>query len=513
MSQIALRMEHITVAYREGFVAINDAGIELEKGSIHGLLGENGAGKSTFVKLLCGVLSPDAGQIFLNEKPFSALNPADAARRGIIKLQKQSDLVPSLTVAENITLGDKQNSFWLEPEEGVEITNQLAQQFGIELDPNAIAAHLSEEDTLETELLKAVHHKVQVLIIDEPSTHVSMGQIGYLFQMLRRLADSGITVLYVTNRPDEVVHLCDRVTVMADGTTRQTMLVSETSQAQLKMLMASGRPRLKPVRTPFKPKREVLRITDLATFREPGKPALEDLDLVVREGEIVAVMGNADSGARQLCDAIAGLLKTVGGSVRLFDENITKDGMAGTRQLGVSFLINDPNTSGIAPRLSIQENLLPNQYTNPAYLKDGLLDGEKLRRRAEKLVEEYQIKCDSVEDMASTLSQASARKLLFARECSSEPVLLVAYRPTAATSTNNAALMRRKLIALRDEGAAILLVPTDLEEYQQLADTTLVLHQGRVAAYCEGLLEPSELDAYMTTPAQPANDEMEAKKP
>ena len=116
MSQIALRMEHIPVAYREGFVAINDAGIELEKGSIHGLLGENGAGKSTFVKLLCGVLSPDAGQIFLNEKPFSALNPADAARRGIIKLQKQSDLVPSLTVAENITLGDKQNSFWLEPE-------------------------------------------------------------------------------------------------------------------------------------------------------------------------------------------------------------------------------------------------------------------------------------------------------------------------------------------------------------------------------------------------------------
>lgn len=513
MSQIALQMEHISKAYREGFVAIKDASLTVKKGQIHGLLGENGAGKSTFVKLLSGVLPPDSGTVLLEGQPFSAPSPADAARQGVIRLQSRPDLVPSLTVAENIVLGDRDAGFLANRTRAVEVTEKLIRKFGIELDPNALAAHLNEEDTLETELLKAVHHGVKLLIIDEPSTHVSMGQIEYLFEMLHRLQRTGITILYITNHVEEALHVCDTITVMTDGTTGDTLDAKTAGVAQLKMLMTSGAPHRRPVKPDLELGETVLRVQDLATFHQVGQPALDDLDFTIRAGEILAVVGNADSGARQLCEAIAGLQRIVGGKIELFDEDITKDGVAGTRSLGVSFLISAPGRLGVASSLSIQENLLPYQYANPAYLHEGLLDDEKLQQLARKLVQEYDIDCGSVDDLAGTLSAASAQKLMFARECSNEPVLLIAYRPTAGTSEANAALLRRKLVQLQQEGTAVLLVPTDAEEYQQLADSTLVLHEGRASAHCTGLLALDELDAYATGRKQMTQEEMEAKRP
>ncbi|MEG1932481.1 MAG: hypothetical protein RR075_05170, partial [Pygmaiobacter sp.] len=193
-----------------------------------------------------------------------------------------------------------------------------------------------------------------------------------------------------------------------------------------------------------------------------------------------------------------------------YDDNVTKDGVKGTRALGVSFLIAASRRVGIAPSLSVQENLLPYQYSNPDYLKDGLLDNEKLAQEAKDLMREYHIDCEDASEPASTLSSSSQQKLVFARECSNEPVLLIAYHPTAGTSSANAAFLQQKLLELRRGGTAILLVPTDSEEYRQLADSTLVLRRGERVAYCEGRLDPEQLDAYSFGAQSMTKEEMEA---
>ena len=200
----------------------------------------------------------------------------------------------------------------------------------------------------------------------------------------------------------------------------------------------------------------------------------------------------------------------VGGQIAVYDDDVTKDGVQGTRALGVSFLIAASHRTGVANTLSIQENLLPYQYSNPEYLNEGLLDNDKLAQEAQHLLEEYQIDYDDVNDLASTLSSASKQKLLFARECSNEPVLLIAYRPTAGTSGANASLLRQKLLELRREGTAILLVPTDAEEYRLLADSSLVLHQGRQTACCQGKPEQELLDQYISGELCMTREEMEA---
>ena len=509
MSEFALQMQHITKAYREGFVAIHDANLEVRKGEIHGLLGENGAGKSTFVKLLSGVLPPDEGVILLEDKPYAVKTPAEAAQLGVFKLQKRSDLVPSLTVAENICLG-KGEGFLFDKEQAVKTTQALINQFGIVLDPNQLAVRLNEEDALETELLKAVHQGVKLLIIDEPSSHISMAQVEYLFTMLRKLKDAGITILYVTNHEKEVMHICDRVTIMRDGTTQDPVEVAATTATELRRGITSERA-IKPLlKSPFRPQDTVLKVRNLATYHTPGLTALTDINFSVREGEILAVLGNASSGTHTLCEAIAGLGHIVGGQIAVYDDDVTKDGVQGTRALGVSFLIAASHRTGVANTLSIQENLLPYQYSNPEYLNEGLLDNDKLAQEAQHLLEEYQIDYDDVNDLASTLSSASKQKLLFARECSNEPVLLIAYRPTAGTSGANASLLRQKLLELRREGTAILLVPTDAEEYRLLADSSLVLHQGRQTACCQGKPEQEILDQYISGELCMTREEMEA---
>lgn len=507
-----MQLEQVTKGYREGFVTIKNASITVKQGEIRGILGENGAGKSTLVKIVSGVLPPDSGKIWLDGVEYHAQNPAQAASLGIIKLRKKPDLVPGLTVAENIVLGNSTEGVVFNRKQAVKITEELIERFHIELDPNALAGHLNEEDTLETELLKAVHHGVKLLIIDEPSTHVSMGQIEYLFEMLRRLAENGVTVLYITNRAKEALHVCDTITVMTDGTTGKTLDADKATEIELKALMNSNKHFVRPDKKQHALGDEVLWVEDLATFKEPGTPALEDVDLTIRQGEVVAVVGNADSGAKELCYAIAGMMRIVGGKISLFDEDITHDGVKGTRDLGVSLLISQPRLAGVAPKLSIQENLLPSQYANPEYLHHGLIDNDKLTAKAQELICEYDIECNSVNDLASTLSAASAQKLLFARECSSEPVLLVAYRPTAGTSEENAAMLRRKLLDLRNAGTAILLVPTDPEEYRALADTTVVLHKGRVAATKQGRMTTLQMDAYSTGKEKMTTQEMEAMR-
>ncbi len=511
MAQDRLHIEHISKAYTEGTVAIVDASLTIGAGEIHGLLGENGAGKSTFVKIISGELQRDGGTFELDGSPIAPASTTAAAALGIFRLQKQSGLVPSLTVAENILLGRQKSGFALlnRGEMNREI-DKLLREFEMDPAPSDLARQLTAEDALEMEVLKAYSAGAKLIILDEPASYFSLAQTEELFGLLRKIAAKGVSILYVSNQVREMLELCKKITVMEDGVTTGCYDSDKMTAAQLQRQMVHNSRVKKPKREPGTPGDTVLKVRNLSVFRDADQPAVQQVSFSVRAGEILALVGRPDSGAKELCEAICGLSRIVTGRVSIYDDDITADRVRGVRDLGVSFLLSTPQYSGVASSLSIQENLLPYQYTNPDYRNHGLLDQEKLGQESERLIKEYDIRCQSDEENASVLSTSSTQKLLAAREFSNEPVLLVAYQPTFGTSEETAAFLEKKLLRLRDEGTAILLVPTDWNEFAAIADSVLVLHQGSVSAYFAQPVGQEKLNPYMNGELQMSSEELEA---
>ena len=511
MAQDRLRIEHISKAYTEGYVTITDASLQIGVGEIHGLLGENGAGKSTLVKIISGELQRDGGVFEVDGAAASPASVTQAAALGIFRLQKKSGLVPGLTVAENILLGQAKNRF--APLAKKQRNNEIAallKEFGMDPGPEDRAVRLTAEDALEMEILKAYIAGAKLIILDEPASYFSLAQTEELFGLLRKIAAKGISILYVSNQVREMLELCERITIMEEGATTDCIEAAQATPAQLQRRMVQNSRIKRTKKTGAQPGDTVLKVRDLSVFRTEDHPAVQQVSFSVRAGEVLAVVGKPDSGARELCEAICGLSNIVTGKVSIYDDDITADRVHGVRDLGVSFLLSTPEFDGVATSLSIQENLLPYQYANPDYRNYGLLDQEKLKKEADRLIQEYDIRCKSGQENASVLSTSSTQKLLAAREFSNEPVLLVAYQPTFGTSEETAAFLEKKLIELRDEGTAVLLVPTDWNEFAVIADSVLVLYQGSVSAYFPKPVSQSQLDPYMNGEKRMSEEELEA---
>ncbi|MDD2993413.1 MAG: ATP-binding cassette domain-containing protein [Pygmaiobacter sp.] len=511
MPQECLRIEHICKAYSEGVVAIQDACLVVQQGEIHGLLGENGAGKSTFSKIISGQIKPDSGLFELMGKPVHPQSATEAAQIGIVRLQKHSGLVPSLTVEENILLGHEKG--FLRPLPRKQMRSEIAallKEFAMDPGPADLAQHLTAEDALETEVLKAYYAGAHLIILDEPASYFSVAQTQELFALLRKVAAKGVAILYVSNQVDEMLELCDNITVLVDGITTKTVPAWAAAAQQMKHDMEHEGMAYQVSCPPAHLGDTVLKVRGLSTFRDKTHPVLNNVSFSIRSGEILALVGKPGSGIKEICEVVAGLVPAVTGQVLLYDDDILGESVRGVRDFGVSFLISNPQRTGVVPSLSIQENLLPYQYTNPEYRNHGFLDKEKLKEEADRLIKEYDIRCISGQENAGTLSTSSAQKLLAAREFSNEPVLLVAYQPTAYTGDSAAAFLKKKLIELRDEGTAILLVPTDWREFSTLADSVVVLHQGSVAACIHGVQGNEDLNPYINGQARMSNEELEA---
>ena len=511
MSQTALKLKNIVKAYSEGHIAIRDVSLTIKNGEIHGLLGENGAGKATLVKILTGSLQPDDGEIIFKDEDYTPRSEVDAVKCGMMKVQDISGLVPSLTVAENIILGKRDNSIFIDKKSSVEITEKLVEEFELTLNPNTVVEYLSDQDKMLTEILKAVHHGIQMIVINQPSTHVSAGQIEYLFDLMKKLKSKDMTILYVTNSPDEIMRVCDGVTIMREGSVVRKATTRKTNVFELKNIISSGE-RAKLVKnTLFNPGDVVLKIRNLTTYRQSGTAGVDNISFSIREGEICALMGNGESGALELCNAIIGREKLAGGKIFVYDDDISSEKVVDIRKLGISFLVQSSGELPIADTLSIQENILPLQHVNPTYNTAGFLNNKLLKEEAQELVSEYRIECNSVEDLAGTLSKSGKRKLLFARECSNEPTLLIAYRPTENATDSNIALMQQKLIDLRNNGTAILLIPTNEQEYRSIADSTITLNNGKLTSSSEGCFKAGLAEAYMNGELEMTPEELEAR--
>jgi simple sugar transport system ATP-binding protein len=462
-------------------VANDGASLELRAGEVHALLGENGAGKTTLMNILAGLYRPDAGVISLKGHAADIRSPGQAIALGIGMVHQRFKLVPGFTVAENITLGMKEPRFVLRPRDLEETIGNFARGQGLPVDPQARIWQLSVGEQQRVEIVKALWRGAGILIMDEPTAVLTPREVRDLFGVMRRMADEGKAMVFITHKLIEVMEIADRVTVMRQGRHRATVEKAETSPGELASLMMGGEHEFSVCAAgPGGPGPVVLDAQDLAAEGDRGEKALRGLSLQVRSGEIVGIAGVAGNGQRELAEAIAGLRKIAAGSIRVDGTEVANRPPAHAIRAGVSYIPEDRLGTGLAQTLSVAENLIMKAYRGKELSAGPFIRHSRVHDWSRRLVDTFRIKTPSLDTPVSSLSGGNAQRVLLARETAARPRLIVAAHPTRGLDVAATDNIHDILRGQRQAGAAVLLISGDMEEIMALSDRIAVLYEGEI---------------------------------
>ena len=487
---LLVRMEGITKRF-PGVVANYKVDFELREGEIHALLGENGAGKTTLMNILYGLYKPDEGRIFVRGHEVRIRGPRDAMKLGIGMVHQHFKLVPTLTVAENVALGLEETGFFLPTKKIEKAIEEAARRYGLDIDPDAKIWQLSVGERQRVEILKALMRDARVLILDEPTTVLTPGEKEELFRILRKLADEGRGIVFITHKLDEVFRIADRVTVLRKGrVVASGVPTSKTTPRELAKLMVGREVGYKLAKRPKEPGEVVLKVEDLFAMDDRGTMVVKGVSFEVRRGEVFGIAGVAGNGQKELVEAIVGLRKPEKGRVVIDSHDVTGRSPAEVLGLGVAFIPEDRARYGIVPDLSVAENLVLKAYRYPPFSKGMFLDVDYIRKWSEELVAEYRITTPSIDTPAGSLSGGNIQRLILARELSTTPRLIIASHPTYGLDVAATEQVRALLLKHRDEGAGVLLISEDLDELLELSDRIAVMRDGRIV----GIMDASEAD-------------------
>ena len=468
--------------------ANRDITMHVERGEIVALLGENGAGKSTLVKQIFGLQSPDEGTIAIKGDRTPIKDPKDAIRRGIGMVHQHFQLVPVMTVAENIILGHETVSGGrLDLDAARTMVRELSQRHGLAVDPDAEVEDLPVGTQQRVEILKALSRKVDLLILDEPTAVLTPQETDELLGVMRELADAGTSIVFITHKLREVLAAADRVYVLRQGkVVGEVDDLSQTDSRDLASLMVGRDVVLRVDKGEATPGEEILAINDLVVLDDRKLTAVDGFSLTVHAGEIVGVAGVEGNGQRELVEAIAGMRPPVSGTIRLADKDITRSNAFDTNAAGVGHIPEDRERHGLVGAYSIADNLVLNCYEEEPYSKKGIRNFGAIREHATKLREEFDIRSASIDATAASLSGGNKQKVVVAREMSARPRLLMAAQPTRGVDVGSIEFIHRRIVEARDAGAAVLLVSAELDEVLSLADRIAVIHGGKVVAEMAG---------------------------
>jgi simple sugar transport system ATP-binding protein len=477
-----VEMQGITKRF-PGVIANEDVDFELRPGEIHGLLGENGAGKSTLMSVLAGLYKPEEGTVLVRGNPVSFNSPRDAIDLGIGMIHQHFTLIESQTVTENILLGLDEPRFLMRLSHYDEQMAHIGDQFGLQVTPDAKVWQLSVGEQQRVEILKMLYRGVEVLIMDEPTSVLAPQEIDELFKTLRSMAAEGKSIVFISHKLHEVMTIADRITVLRQGKVTAARLdPKQSSKAELANLMVGRKVLFDLEKTAKEPGEVVLELQKVSADNDKRLPALHEVNLTVRSGEIVGVAGVAGNGQSELGEVITGLRRCTEGTILVGGNDVTNRSARTSINYGVAHIPEDRTHVGTAPNLSITDNVIMKKYRDPPLAKRAALDRDAAQEMAEGLKEEYTILAPSVETPTRNLSGGNVQRVILARELSSQPTLLIAMQPTRGLDVGAIEGVQRLLLEQREAGAAILLVSEELEEIFSLSDRIAVIYEGEIVA-------------------------------
>jgi simple sugar transport system ATP-binding protein len=480
---LLLELKGITKRF-PGVVANDHIDLELGHREIHALLGENGAGKSTLMNVLYGLYQPDEGEIMIKGEAVRMHSPKDAIERGIGMVHQHFMLIPVMTVAENIILGDEPTHEGVLLDHGAARKRvlELARTFNFAIDPDARVENITIGQQQRVEILKALYRGAEILILDEPTAVLTPQEAGELFEILRTLVREGMSVIFISHKLNEVLEIADRITVLRRGKKVDTVLRAGATEELLARMMVGREVLLRVEKRSAEPGAELLQVSDLHVFDDRGLEAVRGLSFAVRAGEIVGIAGVDGNGQTELIDAITGLRRPKEGRIRVAGRDVTSAGAKGVIDSGVGHIPEDRQRRGLVLEFSLAENLALEDYRSPPDSRFGWLFPRRLVERARRLLQEFDVRGGGPQTPAGALSGGNQQKVVIAREVARDPRVLLAAQPTRGLDVGAIEYVHRRLVETRDAGKAVLLVSLELEEILSLSDRILVVYEGRIVA-------------------------------
>jgi simple sugar transport system ATP-binding protein len=486
---VKLELRAITKRF-PGVVANEGVDLVVQPGEIHGLLGENGAGKTTLMNVLYGLYQPDEGEILIDDKPVSFSGPGDAIAAGIGMVHQHFMLIPVFSVVENVMLGVETTNGplgILAPDDARKRIREISERHSFGVDPDAIIEDLPVGVRQRVEIIKTLYRQSDLLVLDEPTAVLTPQETDELFGMIRSLKDFGTSMIFITHKLNEVLEIADRITVLRRGKVVGTTTPAETNKEELAAMMVGRSVQLVVDRDVATPGEAVLEVADLTVRDERGHAAVDHLGLTVHAGEILAIAGVQGNGQSELVEAITGMRDVDAGSIRIGGEELGSDPRE-VYEAGVAHVPEDRMGTGLIAEFTVADNLVLNSYWQPPFGHGWRLDGDAIVESATKLIGEYDIRTPSIFNPVSNLSGGNQQKVIAAREFSRPVKLIVASQPTRGLDVGSIEYIHRRIVAKRDEGAAVLIVSSELDEVLALGDRIAVMYQGRIV----DTLDPGE---------------------
>lgn len=506
-----LEMKNITKIF-PGVKANDQVNLSVKRGEIHALVGENGAGKTTLMNILYGLYNPDGGEIYYNDDKVRLNDPQDAIELGIGMVHQHFMLVDPLTVTENIILGNEpRNGMKINIDKAREKVEEISDQYGLYIDPEAQIRDISVGMQQRVEIIKILYRGAELLIFDEPTAVLTPQEIDELFEIFKSLKKQGKTIIFITHKLKEVKAISDRITVLRNGKSVDTVPTSEVTEEDVAELMV-GRPVLLEVeKTEADPGEKIFEIKDLKVNDNRNIPAVKGVSLSVHEGEILGIAGIEGNGQSELVEAISGIREIESGEISLKGKNITEYNARQIKREKVAHIPEDRQKRGLIMDFDLKENVILGYHDIEPFSKNGIINYDYLKDYTQSLIEEYDIRGGGMESQAKKLSGGNQQKLIVAREFSQDPDFLIASQPTRGVDVGSIEFIHNQIIERRDNGAGVLLVSAELSEILSLSDRIAVIYDGEIMDVLDAKeADERKLGHLMTgTSVEPGGEEIE----
>ncbi|MBI1854532.1 MAG: ABC transporter ATP-binding protein [Chloroflexi bacterium] len=500
-----LELRGITKSF-PGVLANDDVNLTLEHGEIHALLGENGAGKTTLMNILYGLYKPDKGEILVQGKKVEVQDPNDAIAHGIGMVHQHFMLIPVMTVTENVMLGVEPtlNGIFLDKDKVAKHIREISEQYGLEVDPNAYIKDLPVGIQQRVEIIKVLYRQADILILDEPTAVLTPQEVEGLFKILQTLIDKGKSIIFITHKLKEVMAVADRITVLRVGRTVGTVSPKEVTLEKLASMMVGREVNLVVRKKLAQPKGPALEVKDLYVRDERKNMVVNGVSFDVRKGEVLGVAGVQGNGQTELVYALTGLLPAESGELILLGQPVRHTTPRAIIERGVAHIPEDRQKHGLQLSFPLYDNFILCNYYLPPFAKGISMQQSVIVSNGEKLIKQFDVRTPNVSMNASTLSGGNQQKVIIGREFSRPIELLIASQPTRGLDVGSIEYIHNRIIEKRDEGTAILLVSSELDEILALSDRIAVMYRGQIMDIVEASKASKEYLGLLMAGIKPA---------